>query len=165
MKKAYQSVSLQFNPDKNIHEDASKMMRMINEAKEGLEDTLRKNDAIREEECVPMAEETIILSSYNNSDSETRKISSEPAMSSNKASTFQAEHNSDNEETHLKKTHVGPWTYKKKVIETIKKLHLKCGNEHYEHLYILTSIWLCLLQFKTIGEKVYKNYKMRTVHH
>ena len=54
-------------------------MRMINEAKEGLEDTLRNNDAIREEERVRMAEETIILSSDDNSDSETSKISSEPA--------------------------------------------------------------------------------------
>ena len=83
-------------------------MRMINEAKEGLEDTLRNNDAIREEERVCMAEETIILSSDDNSDSETSKISSEPATSSNKASTFPAEHNSDNEETPLKKNHAGP---------------------------------------------------------
>ena len=34
---------------------------MINEAKEGLKNTLRNNDAIREEERVCMAEETIIL--------------------------------------------------------------------------------------------------------
>ena len=33
MKKAYRSMSLQFHPDKNIHEDASKMMGMINETK------------------------------------------------------------------------------------------------------------------------------------
>ena len=45
-------MSLRFHPDKNIHEDASKVMQMINEAKEGLEDTLRNNDAIREEESV-----------------------------------------------------------------------------------------------------------------
>ena len=77
-------------------------MRMINEAKEGLEDTLRNNYAIREEERVRMAEETIILLSDDNSDSETSEISSEPTASSNKASTLQAEHNSDNEETPLK---------------------------------------------------------------
>ena len=47
MKKAYRSMSLRFHPDKNIHEDASKVMQMINEAKEGLEDTLRNNDEIR----------------------------------------------------------------------------------------------------------------------
>ena len=35
-KKDYRSMSLRFHPDKNIHEDASKMMGMINEAKEGL---------------------------------------------------------------------------------------------------------------------------------
>ena len=74
-------------------------MRTINESKEGLEDTLRNNDAIREEERVRMAEEMIILLSDDNSDSETSEISSEPTTSSNKASTFPAEHNSDNEGT------------------------------------------------------------------
>ena len=76
--------------------------------------TLRNNDSIREEERVRMAEETIILSSDDNSDSETSETSSEPATSSNKASTFPAEHITDNEETPLKKTHAGPWTSKKK---------------------------------------------------
>ena len=46
MKKAYCSISLRFHPDKNIHEDASKMMEMINEAKEGLKITLHNNDSI-----------------------------------------------------------------------------------------------------------------------
>ena len=69
-----------------------------------MKNTLRNNYAIREEERVRMAEETIILSSYDNSDSETSEISSKPSKSSNKASTFPAEHNSDNEETPLKKT-------------------------------------------------------------
>ena len=54
MKKAYRYMSLRFHRDKNIHEDASKMMGMINEAKEGLKITLRNNDAIREEERVRM---------------------------------------------------------------------------------------------------------------
>ena len=89
-------MSLRFHPDKNVHEDASKVMKMINEAKKGLADTLRNNDAIREEERVPMAEETIIFSSDENSDSETSEISSDPATSSNKASTFPSEQNSDN---------------------------------------------------------------------
>ena len=83
-------MSLQFHSDKNIHEDASKMMGMINEAKEGLKNTLRNNDEIREEERVRMAEETIILSSDENSDSETSEISSELATSSNEAFTFPA---------------------------------------------------------------------------
>ena len=63
-----------------------------------------------------MEEETITLSFDDSSDSETSK------------------QNYDNEETPLKKTHVGPWTSKKEVLETIKKFHFKCGNEHYEHL-------------------------------
>ena len=133
------------------------MMRMISEAKEVLKNTLRNNDAIRKEERVRMAEETIILSSDDNSDSETSKISSKPANSSNKASTFPAEHNSDNEETPLKKNHAGPLTSKKEVLETIKKLHLKCGYEHYEELYILPSRWLYLLQFRKINEEIYEN--------
>ena len=121
---------------------------MINEAKEGLKITLRNNDAIREKERVRMAEETITLLSDDNYDSETSEISSEPATSSIKSSKFPAEHNSDNEKTPLKKTHSGTQTSKKEVLETIKKLYLKCGYEHYEHLYILPSIWLYLLQFK-----------------
>ena len=44
-----------------------------------------------------MADETIILSSDDNSDSETSEISSEPATSYNKASKFPAEYNSYNE--------------------------------------------------------------------
>ena len=40
-------MSLRFHPDKNIHDDASKLMSMINEPKEVLEDTLRNNDVIR----------------------------------------------------------------------------------------------------------------------
>ena len=103
-----------------------------------------------------MSEETIILLSDDNSDSEASKISSKPATSSNKSSTFPAEHNSYNEETPLKNP---CWTMdiKKEVLETIKKFHFKCGNEHYEHLYILPSRWLCLLKFETIGEEIYAN--------
>ena len=62
-------MSLRFQPDKNIHEDASKIMGMINEAKEGMKITLRNNDEIREEERVRMAEKTIIISSDDNYDS------------------------------------------------------------------------------------------------
>ena len=54
------------------------------------------------------------------------------------------------------KPHAEPWTSKKEVLETIKKLYLKCGYEHYEHLYILPSRWLCLIQFETIGEEIYE---------
>ena len=103
-----------------------------------MKNTPRNNDAIREEERVCMAEDIIPFLSDDNSEIETSKTSSEPATSSNKASTFQVEHITDNEATPLKKTHAGPWTSKKEVLETIKKLHFKCGgNELYEHLYIL----------------------------
>ena len=47
MKTAYRSMSLRFHPDKNIGLDASKMMVTINEAKDGLEETLCTNDSSR----------------------------------------------------------------------------------------------------------------------
>ena len=89
---SYRSMAIRFHPDKNIHEDASKMTAMINEAKDGLKNTLHTNDAIREEERVCMAEDVITLSSDDNSDSESSDTSSEPATSSNKASTLPAKH-------------------------------------------------------------------------
>ena len=50
MKKSYPKLALWSHPDKNKHPQASAMMRMINEAKEGLEDLLRYNDAMKEQE-------------------------------------------------------------------------------------------------------------------
>ena len=97
IKTSYRSMAVRFHPDKNIGLDTSKMMVMINEAKDGLKNTLRNNDAIREAERVRAAEEMITLFSDDNSDSETSETSSEPATSSNKASTFPAEHSTDNE--------------------------------------------------------------------
>ena len=38
-----------FHPDKNIGLDTTEMMKMINEARDGLEDTIRTNYASREE--------------------------------------------------------------------------------------------------------------------
>ena len=52
MKKAYYSTARIFYPDKNIGLDTSEMMKMINEAKFGLQDQLCTNDASQEEECV-----------------------------------------------------------------------------------------------------------------
>ena len=98
-------MALRFHPDKNIGLDTSKMMKMINEAKDGLKKTLLTNDAIRGKEHFRAAEDAITLSYDYNYDSESRDTSSEPATSSNKASTFPAEHSTDNEETPLKKTH------------------------------------------------------------
>ena len=49
-KKAYLELSLQYYPDKNNHPQASSVMRMINEVKEGPEDLFRYNDEMREQE-------------------------------------------------------------------------------------------------------------------
>ena len=50
MKKEYREMSLQSHPDKNNHPQASAVVCMINKAKEGLEDLLRYNDAMKEQE-------------------------------------------------------------------------------------------------------------------
>ena len=105
MKKVYRSLALQFHPDKNQHPQVSDVMKMINEAKEELENTLRHNDSIseeervridamRKEERVRMAQNTIIIWSGEKSDSVRRQIPSKPLTSSNNSSTFTAKHKS-----------------------------------------------------------------------
>ena len=69
-----------------------------------------------------MVEEMIILSTKDNSDSETSEISSEPAMSYNKASTFPAENNYDNEETFLKKKPCWTMDIKKRSFRNNQKV-------------------------------------------
>ena len=124
-----------FHPEKNIGLDTTEMMKMINETKDRLEDTLHTNDARRREERVREAEDVISFSSDDNSDSESSDKSSKPATSSSKESTLPAKHSNSNEEKPLKKTHPRPWTSKKEVLETIKKLYFKCGGDaNYEHL-------------------------------
>ena len=59
MKKIYHKLSLKFHSDKNNHSQASAVMRMINEAKEELEDTLRYNYAKRKKEHVCMTQNYI----------------------------------------------------------------------------------------------------------
>ena len=54
MKKSYRCLALIFHPDKNQHSQVTKVVKMINEAKEELESTLRRNDEIWEEERVRM---------------------------------------------------------------------------------------------------------------
>ena len=49
MIKAYRSMARRFHPDNNFWFDTSEMMKMINTAKDGLQDQLRENDAFREE--------------------------------------------------------------------------------------------------------------------
>ena len=46
LKKAYGKQALRSHPDKNKHPEASADFCMINEAKKGLEDVLRHNDAM-----------------------------------------------------------------------------------------------------------------------
>ena len=48
MKKSYRYLALQFHSDKNKHSQFTEVMRMIIEAKENLEITLRHNDEIKE---------------------------------------------------------------------------------------------------------------------
>ena len=67
-----------------------------------------------EEEHVWAAEDAITLLYDDNSGSETRHTSSKPATSYNKASTFPAEHSTDNEETPLKKSILNHGHQKKK---------------------------------------------------
>ena len=45
--KYYFTLALQFYPDKNQHSQVTEVMKIINEAKEELESTLRHNDEIR----------------------------------------------------------------------------------------------------------------------
>ena len=97
-----------FHPDNNYGFDISKMMTMINMAKEGLQDQLRKNDAIREEERYLSAEDVESIPSDHNSDSESSGTSSKPASSSSKESTLSAKHTDDNEESPFKKSHPRP---------------------------------------------------------
>ena len=47
MIKGYRSMARRFHPDNNYGFDTTEMMTMINTAKEGLQDQLRKNDACR----------------------------------------------------------------------------------------------------------------------
>ena len=57
------------------------MMTMINTARVGLQDQLRENDALREEEHVQAAGYERSIPSEHNHDSESSSTSSEPAPS------------------------------------------------------------------------------------
>ena len=113
---------------------------MINEARENLENKLRHNDAIREEERVHMEQNNIIIPSESlssddsletlfdeSSDSGRGKIPTKPVMSYNKPFTFTAKHKSDNEETPLKQPHQDAFTSKQETLEGINRLPIKCG--------------------------------------
>ena len=71
MIKGYRSMDRRFHLDNNYGFDTTEMMTMINTAKEGLQDQLRKNDAVREEERDLAAEDGEPIPSDHNSDSES----------------------------------------------------------------------------------------------
>ena len=102
---SYRSISRIFHPDNNYGFDTSEMMTMINMAKEGLQQQLRKNDAVREEERCLAAEDVESIPYDHNSDSESSGTSSKPVSSSSKESKLPAKHTDDNEESPLKKSH------------------------------------------------------------
>ena len=164
MKKTYHSMAHRFHSDKNIGLDTTEMMKMINKAKDGLEETLRTNDASREEERVRAAEDEIIISSDDHSDSESINTSSKPATPSSKASTLPAKHTNDNAETPQKKTHPRPWTSEKEVLETIKKLYFKCGgNENLEHYTYCLQNGYIYSNMKVLVTKFMKIHKIPAV--
>ena len=92
MMKGYRSMYRRFHPDLNCGYDTTEMMTMINMAKEGLQDQLRKNNAVREEERYLAAEDVESIPYYHNYDSESSGTSSKPASSSSKESTLSAKH-------------------------------------------------------------------------
>ena len=61
MMKVYRSMASRFHPDNNFGFDTSEMMKIINTAKDGLQDQLRKNDTRREEERVQASEDDISI--------------------------------------------------------------------------------------------------------
>ena len=79
--KGYRSMARIFHPGNNYGFDTTEMMTIINTAKEGLQDQLRENDALREEEHVQAAVDESSIPSYHNLDSESSGTSSEPASS------------------------------------------------------------------------------------
>ena len=88
-----------FHPDNNYGFDNTEMMTMINMAKEGLQDQLHKNDAVREEERYLSAEDVESIPSDHNYDSESSGTSSKPASSYSKESTLSAKHTDENEKS------------------------------------------------------------------
>ena len=102
-----------FHPNNKYGFDTTETMTMINTAKEGLQDQLRKNNAVREEERYLAAEDVESIPSDHNYDSESNGTLSEPASSYSKESILPAKHTDDNEESPLEKSHPRPWTSEK----------------------------------------------------
>ena len=69
MIKGYRSMACKFHPDNNYGFDTTETMKMINTAKDGLQDQLHKDYACREEEHVQASEDEISIPSDHNYDS------------------------------------------------------------------------------------------------
>ena len=95
-------MALRFHPDNNYGFYTTEMMTMVIMTREGLQEQLCKNGAVREEELDLAAEYVESIPSDNNSDSESSGTSFEPASSSSKESTLPAKNTDDNEESPLK---------------------------------------------------------------
>ena len=67
--KCYRSMACRFHPDNNYGFHTTEIMTMINTAKEGLQDQLLKNDAVREAERDLTAENVKSIPSDHNYDS------------------------------------------------------------------------------------------------
>ena len=70
-----------FHPDNNYGFDTTEMTTMINMARYGLQDQLRENYALREEECFQVEEDESSIPSDHNPDPESSSTSSEPESS------------------------------------------------------------------------------------
>ena len=96
---SYRPIACRFHHDNNDGFDTTEMIKTTNTANEGLQDQLRKNDSVREEERELAAEYVESIPSDHNYDSESSGTSSKPASSSSKESTLSAKHTDDNEES------------------------------------------------------------------
>ena len=92
--------------------------------------------------------------SDDKSDSGRREIPPKSVTSYNKASTFPAEHKSDNEETPLKQPHQDAFTSKQETLERINRLHIKCGFLYTEHLFMLPKTWLEYQQYADVHMEI-----------
>ena len=150
------------------------MVLVINKDKEELEDTLRHNEAIREQERVRMAQNTIEIlsdssssfslddslktSSDDSSDSGIRQKPTKPVTLSNKLSTFTDKQKSDNEETPLKQPHQDAFTSKQETLEIIKRLNIKCGFLYTETLFMLPNNWLEYQKLSFVNVDITQNF-------
>ena len=155
MIKGYRSMACRFHPDNNYGFDTTETMTTINTAKEGLQDQLRKNDAVREEERDLAAKYVESIPSDHNSDSESSGKSSKRTSPSSKESTLPAKHTDDNEETPLK-NHILEHGHQKRsfrynqevkknkeyIIEFRNKIHTR-RHMIYCRIIIITQPFVC----------------------